>query len=623
MLGSDPILEEFVQFSVYPDPTDVENARQLYSTPPVDFMKQYLEALRLAILENCPPIVRTYIWFEEPFDLQPAGTHLYGKVFFGDGIEDEWFITFLLLEVSKTLPGVIISISDADGEFLLIEAAEYLPDWLEPDTSAHRVFVKDGNVHIIGVKDVAKPTLQKSLEFMRGCAKSAIANPSIQNAIKEKMVRFRGKSQDLHFTRCIVPRKVAAMLQMRPGKISKILKSLTVCTEMAKASLLKKVRLTDGSIDLCSIRVAFTRTQFARTLCQQVHPPRGYPMPAEESSDYLAHSLGLKLAIGAECTMLYDDDKERDNVRVEVEPELVRHFRLDSTVDSFPLLAKNENLTVEEYHGPDDSLGWLNLEEGDIMNEISQKMNGVQLNEKESEDVLQKMIEEDDNPRMNSRLLEFMRATSGHDGIDYADLSDDTSEESNATDEELIMTEILEAISTDPDLLMKIVTNCDTLGFDKAQFLTAFQQFDRKATSTVPKTGIQKGIADIDPTKVAEARTRARPIDDMDSADDVDNMDDVSNVDGTTALESSDNESQYMSSDDDAGFEMGQKPSKDEMVASSESSMDDFMETMDAELKALLADRCNEGSASDLLESAKADKSPAHGLLLSMQNKQI
>ena len=29
--------------------------------------------------------------------------------------------------------------TDSDGEFLLIEAADALPDWLEPDTADHRV----------------------------------------------------------------------------------------------------------------------------------------------------------------------------------------------------------------------------------------------------------------------------------------------------------------------------------------------------------------------------------------------------------------------------------------------------------------------------------------------------
>ena len=36
----------------------------------------------------------------------------------------------------------------ADGEFLLVQAAEHLPAWLEPDTAENRVFVKSGELHI-------------------------------------------------------------------------------------------------------------------------------------------------------------------------------------------------------------------------------------------------------------------------------------------------------------------------------------------------------------------------------------------------------------------------------------------------------------------------------------------
>lgn len=31
------------------------------------------------------------------------------------------------------------SVSDGDGQFLLIEAAEHIPKWLNPDTSVNRV----------------------------------------------------------------------------------------------------------------------------------------------------------------------------------------------------------------------------------------------------------------------------------------------------------------------------------------------------------------------------------------------------------------------------------------------------------------------------------------------------
>ena len=38
----------------------------------------------------------------------------------------------------------VLSISDSDGEFLLIEAADYLPSWVEPSNAENRVRLLDG-----------------------------------------------------------------------------------------------------------------------------------------------------------------------------------------------------------------------------------------------------------------------------------------------------------------------------------------------------------------------------------------------------------------------------------------------------------------------------------------------
>lgn len=48
-------------------------------------------------------------------------------------------IVFLLREISKRIPGSIVRVQDNDGEFLLIEAADYIPSWLDPDNSDNRV----------------------------------------------------------------------------------------------------------------------------------------------------------------------------------------------------------------------------------------------------------------------------------------------------------------------------------------------------------------------------------------------------------------------------------------------------------------------------------------------------
>ena len=64
---------------------------------------------------------------------------LRGRTNYGDSIEDEWLIVYILRELSQKFPEVWIRISDTDGEFLLIEAANALPRWLNPEVAENRV----------------------------------------------------------------------------------------------------------------------------------------------------------------------------------------------------------------------------------------------------------------------------------------------------------------------------------------------------------------------------------------------------------------------------------------------------------------------------------------------------
>lgn len=97
-----------------------------------------MDALRTQLLEHLLPFLRDYIWQRDRFALHlstqreapwhaarrpsrqrassswdgPAAApaepppHLWGCVNFGDNIEDEWFIVWLLLELTRAFPGV-------------------------------------------------------------------------------------------------------------------------------------------------------------------------------------------------------------------------------------------------------------------------------------------------------------------------------------------------------------------------------------------------------------------------------------------------------------------------------------------------------------------------------------
>jgi hypothetical protein len=66
-------------------------------------------------------------------------TFLHGLTNYGDSVEDEWLIVYILRELSNRFEDLWIKVTDTDGEFLLIEAANTLPRWLNPEIADNRV----------------------------------------------------------------------------------------------------------------------------------------------------------------------------------------------------------------------------------------------------------------------------------------------------------------------------------------------------------------------------------------------------------------------------------------------------------------------------------------------------
>lgn len=66
-------------------------------------------------------------------------TLLRGRTEYGDSVEDEWVVVWLLRRLTRKFEDLWVKVNDSDGEFLLIEAAGTLPEWLEPEVADNRV----------------------------------------------------------------------------------------------------------------------------------------------------------------------------------------------------------------------------------------------------------------------------------------------------------------------------------------------------------------------------------------------------------------------------------------------------------------------------------------------------
>ena len=105
-----------------------------------DITMMTAEDLRDRCLDIVKKKLGSYLWHRDCFNLgvvfhedkSKNRMYLSGNVVYGENIDDEWCIVELLLKVSSEISNISICTCDPDGEFLLVEGAEHVPDWIEP-----------------------------------------------------------------------------------------------------------------------------------------------------------------------------------------------------------------------------------------------------------------------------------------------------------------------------------------------------------------------------------------------------------------------------------------------------------------------------------------------------------
>ncbi|KAF6108389.1 ecdysoneless cell cycle regulator [Phyllostomus discolor] len=215
---------EYRLFLIPDEPRDPEKHKEI--------LQKYIER----IMTQFAPMLVPYIWQNQPFNLKykpgkggvPA--HLFGATKFGDNIEDEWFIVYIVKQITKEFPQLVARIEDNDGEFLLIEAADFLPKWLDPDNSANRVFFYHGELCIIPApkkpgaaswSSTTPPTIPQALNIISTHSQEILASESVRAAVNRRIRGYPEKIQaSLHRAHCFLPAGIAAVLKQRPRLVA-------------------------------------------------------------------------------------------------------------------------------------------------------------------------------------------------------------------------------------------------------------------------------------------------------------------------------------------------------------------------------------------------------------------
>lgn len=255
--------------------------------------------------------------FSTPTDTLPP--HLHGVTHYGDNIADEWFIVYLLTQLTKEFPQITARVIDSDGEFLLIEAADVLPKWANPDTCEQRVYLSNGCMHLVQ----NSPSNTAKLMSVNTAVKKIQDNPTlykvskeIQNCIEERMKEFEElENKNLHHQIVRLPLGVAMILKKQPSLIAAAVRAfcerdpidMKACRSMRYFPPEQRVRTN----------VCFTKCLYAMIMHSNYVPDRkiGWNLSGNPNSEeYKEDLLGIKLACGFEILASQAKDaKDEEN----------------------------------------------------------------------------------------------------------------------------------------------------------------------------------------------------------------------------------------------------------------------------------------------------------------------
>ncbi|BFZ53026.1 hypothetical protein PYCC9005_000049 [Savitreella phatthalungensis] len=247
-----------------------------------------------------------YIWNVKPpawsIASSDVGSFLCGRLEFGDCIEDEWFVVWMLREMSKISgPDVAIRIHDDDGEFLLIESAMHLPRWLEPSCEANRAWMLRGSLHIV------PPLLPKqhtgvipALELKDALAyiwaeQEMIQSHKLDHHAFARLKHYPDKAQiEMHWASCLLPRAFATVIHEDPQLISRVAASFSALRQTDMTTLQHQTAIDTS--DLVVVSVKMSRTMYAKFKSTRFSGNTIYP---DVSADRDALALGARLVAGA------------------------------------------------------------------------------------------------------------------------------------------------------------------------------------------------------------------------------------------------------------------------------------------------------------------------------------
>lgn len=427
--------DDSVEYSLYhissdPNPAIIDEVAETRS--------RLVEVQRTAA-ELTKDLLKDYIWQREGFRLEITkenGTILLrGSTNFGDSIEDEWVVVYLLRELTKKHKDIWVKVTDGDGQFLLVEAAGALPSWLEPEIADNRVWVHRGELVIIKPKNQKRKVTEK-LSFSDS-RKIIVEEPArlMRSAMVQEEAFYRLRnypkqiSENLHSALITIPRKIAYLLHQKPAYISAAVEAFYLRDPIALRPL--RAKEPDNFIfkpeDFVTVSVRFTRVGYAQLKSQDFPAPKSWIGALPSKDDRKAYDrteIGMKLACGFE--MLLTDPQNQDKAVVR-EINLILED-IESGDESLPT-----DEEISTWDKTEDDEKWLDISFEDLDRELKGK--GKEKDDRNApEGSFGDANAQENLQRIVARFEEFLNNDSA--GFEGADFFDDYNSDSDVEDDE-------------------------------------------------------------------------------------------------------------------------------------------------------------------------------------------
>ncbi|RPA93609.1 SGT1-domain-containing protein [Choiromyces venosus 120613-1] len=436
----DPFTTGFGQFQGIPQRTLPDDCMEytliiIDRAADQDVIRTELEKVKQTAAKFVKGVAADYIWQRDSFQLELAktegvGWHLRGRTEYGDSVDDEWLIVWILRELSRKIPNLWLSrVYDTDGEFLLIEAASTLPRWLNPEIADNRVWIHGANLLIIPTDRTKPAACPLTLKEAHSVLSSDNSTPLQRIRLVEEEAFYRlGRypkaiQEHLHYAEVLVPRTCAMVLHEAPESIAAAVEAFYLRDPISLKSLKSMSHFPPS--DMVTISAKFTKVLYAQLVSQEFEPPTGSGFKFSPDMPN-ANTIGMKLACGFE--MLISDDaapqissEARKNMVTKVKDILQKNaLPTDAEISSWPRQIDGEDWLNINYEELDRNLSGKNADPpGGSRGTNTESGWG----DKQAEETLKKMVK-----RFEAFLNDEDAGVEGAE-VDDMDIDDDDSDD--------------------------------------------------------------------------------------------------------------------------------------------------------------------------------------------------